>query len=49
MAYPLPPSIQTNSDHLQFAMVRILTIYETSFTYIKQSDSKQLRTVAQHG
>jgi len=30
-------------------MLRILTIYELNILYIKQSDSKQLRTVAQDG
>jgi len=30
-------------------MLRILTIYEFNTLYIKQSDSKQLRTVAQDG
>jgi hypothetical protein len=37
---PPPPSIQTISDHLMFAMVRILAIYESSSLCIKQSDSK---------
>ena len=34
------PRIQTTSDHLMFAMVRILAIYESSSLCIKQSDSK---------